>query len=89
MRGWLLWLTQVWPTEVAVLVEDVAAFLNATISQKTLGGLAGGRDSAGSGLDSDDAVDAYQDVLCLCSIQCSTGSSSPTVADVRSRLRRR
>jgi hypothetical protein len=47
MRGWLWWLTQVWPTKVAVLVEDVAAFLNATISQKTLGGLAGGRESAG------------------------------------------
>jgi hypothetical protein len=47
--------------EVAVLVEDVAAFLNATISQNTLGGLAGGEVRLVPGLDSDDAVGAYQD----------------------------
>ena len=44
-----------------MLVEDVAAFLNATISQKTLGGLAGGEIRLVSGLDPDDAVGAYQD----------------------------
>jgi hypothetical protein len=46
---------------VAVLVEDVAAFLNATIHRRLLEAWQGGEIRLVSGLDSDDAVDAYQD----------------------------
>jgi hypothetical protein len=44
-----------------MLVEDVAAFLNATIHRRLLEAWQGGEIRLVSGLDSDDAVDAYQD----------------------------
>ena len=64
-----------------MLVEDVAASLNAT---KRFRGRQGARFGLFPGFDSHDAVICLpRSCLCCAPSRCSTEASSPTVADVR------